>query len=174
VSTPSRNGHALRSLRNVDLSDRELMLRVLDIADADGWTTSKDLAAALNLQREYPHRYVSARLGWLARRGYGAVERELARDPGTGNVLRTAAGKLRTTQRWRLTPTGEALARGNLRAAERRALEGLSEDQLLVAMRVVTQRLRGASTTPLQLAKREWRYGMAPERDTNGSLERPL
>lgn len=169
----SQNGHALRSMRNVDLSDRELLLRLLDIADDDGWTTAKDLASALNLQREQPHRFVSSRLGWLARADYGAVEREYVYDVH-GNVVRTAAGKPRTTQRWRLTPIGQALAVGRLRAGERRAFEELEDEQLLVAMRVLTQRLREAPTTPQKLAKREWRYGTAPERSNNGFLERPL
>lgn len=151
----------LESLRLVDFSDREILLILRDVADDEGWATAADMAVHIDLRKEHPQRFVGARLGWLFR--YGAVEREHMWDE-QGNALTTTTGKPRYTQRWRLTPAGEALAVGALKAAQQRALEGLSDAQLLVAMRELTKRYQQAPDTAAALVKREWTYGSAPER----------
>lgn len=158
---------ALERLRLVDFSDRELLLILNDVTDAEGWGTAVDMVVHMDFAPsvEHPQRYVGSRLGWLYR--YGAVEREHMYDEHN-NPRFTKAGKPRFSQRWRLTPIGAAVAMGRLKAAQQRTLEGLADDQLLVAMREITRLYRQAPGTAAALVKREWTYGSAPERNSNG------
>src|SRR3954471_3203401 len=96
------------SLTIEDLSDREFLLVVRDLAGDDGWTDSDAIRERLDLTRR---QIASTRLSWLAR--WGAVEREYETDEHDRPRVRKS-GAFFYTQRWRLTEIGEALIYGTL------------------------------------------------------------
>jgi hypothetical protein len=142
-------------LRIEDYSDREFLLIVADVAaDEDGWADSDQIAQRMDLSSR---RLASSRLSWLRR--YGAVEREHVRDEH-GQIRYHRNGKAMTTQRWRLTPAGEAVAFGKLRKGDEKALANLKDEQMLLVTRWLTERTVGDDTIG-KLVAREWRYGHA-------------
>lgn len=147
----------LTSLTLLDLSDRELLLILRDVADGGGWATAVDIAERLGLQGEHPHRSVAVRLSWLKR--YGAVEREHERHPETG-VLLYRGEKPVYTQRWKMTDVGLQMAAGKLTKTQQAALDRLGDPQMLMTMRWLSQRVVGSSPTVGKLMDREYRYGI--------------
>jgi hypothetical protein len=146
-----------------EFSDREFLLILRDMAEADGWAGSHDIADHLNFSPNgSAHRSVACRLSWLHR--YGVVEREHERDEH-GQLKWRKGGEPMYTQRWRLTPKGEAVALGQVRKAAQSALEGLTEEELLVATRIITSKQREASEVGATLVRREWRYGTSKLRN---------
>lgn len=117
-----RNSHPQR-LRNEDVSDRELLSIVGDLADNDGWVSTEDLADRVfgtggsADRRLHSMRCVGIRFAWLAR--YGVVEKS-----GPPN------------QAWRLTDTGEALMSGSARKVEQQVDRTPYGDLLHLAMAV--------------------------------------
>jgi hypothetical protein len=142
----------LDSLTILDFSDREFLLVLVDVSDADGWADSEQVANQLDLKGR---RLASSRLSWLRR--YGAVEREHARDEN-GSLRYHRDGRVMHTQRWRLTELGESLAYGKLRKADTRALEGMNAGQMLLAARMISERTND-DTGMSKLVQREWKYG---------------
>src|SRR4051812_36438377 len=107
---------ALENLRIETLSDREFLLAVVDHLQEDGWADSLDVAKAFGFSdRKIP----AQRFRWLA--VYGALEREHERDEH-GNLRHFRDGRVRYTQRWRLTELGTAVAHATLRKPEWKAL----------------------------------------------------
>lgn len=142
----------------LDLSDRELLLVLRDVADAaTGYALAADIADRLDLGEE-GRRSVSVRLSWLRR--FGAVEREYERDLN-GQLVMTGGRdpKPKTLQGWRLTDIGFAMATGKLKKTAERALEGLDDGAMLMAMRWVTQRVASSDPTAAKLFDREYRHG---------------
>lgn len=147
---------ALDHLRLEDMSDREVLLVMLDVADPDGGDVDPlDVAEQLGVRGDNPRRVVSARLAWLKR--FGAVERVLETDEH-GNVVRNRKGEPRTTQRYRLTPIGWDMANGQLRATQEKALQGIGDAEMLLVTQWLTQRARESGTTVANLVRREWVY----------------
>jgi hypothetical protein len=141
----------------LDLSDRELLLVLRDVADAaTGYALAADIADRLDIGEE-GHRSVSVRLSWLSR--YGAVEREYRRD-SSGRLETTSGGKPIKLQGWRLTDVGFQMATGKLRKGTEKSLDSLSDGDALMAMRWFTQRVNGAGATVGKLLDREYRHGM--------------
>ena len=138
-------------LRLEDMSDREVLLVMLDLEDGDP-VDPVDLAAAIGLTGEHPRRAVSSRMAWLAR--WGAVDREYEHDE-YGNVVRNRKGEPRRTQRYRPSQLGLDVAHGVLRANQSKALDTLHDGQLLEVARWLTERSSGNVHT---LLRREWRY----------------
>lgn len=134
---------SLEHLRLGDLSDREILLTLRDVADDDGYAYAQDIADGLSMGGDHPHRSVAVRLSWLRR--YGAVDREF---PGTYKQ-----------GRWRLTPTGSELAMGTLKASQERLLDGLTDAQVLAVTRHVAQQARMMGNhTSSKLIEREWKH----------------
>lgn len=148
---------ALDHLRLQDLSDREVLLIVMDVADADGWAWAYDVGGQIGLVEEHRRRGAAQRLSWMVR--YGAVEREhLADEHGNLRYINDDTGRPKYGQRWRLTELGEEIAMGQLRAPQQRALDGLADDaQLLLAVRHVATHARH-SRSAAKLLEREWRH----------------
>lgn len=142
----------IERLSILDYSDREFLLICRDVAEADGWFESEDVAVQMGL---VSRRLASSRLSWLKR--YEAVDREVERDH-TGAIKVHRNGKVRHTQRWRLTPLGESLALGKLRKGDQRALEGMNDGQMLLAVRWMAEHSADDSGMS-KLLIREWRYG---------------
>ena len=150
---------ALEHLRIEEFSDREFLLVMADVADADGWTDSEHIRERLDLAER---KIASTRLSWLAR--YGAVEREHEADEH-GNIRYWRNGKPRYTQRWRMTKVGYALASGQLRKAQQGWLEKFDDAQMLQVTAWLTDKARHADPTITKLVAREWRYGTSQQRN---------
>ena len=75
-----------------DMSDREFLHVVLDVAEEDGWSSSDDVRRKLGMPKRF---HASSRLSWLQR--FGAVEREYAGEVqqqetlGVGRIQRQPA-----------------------------------------------------------------------------------
>lgn len=143
---------AIEHLTILDFSDREFLLICRDVAEDEGWFESQAVADQLGLKSK---RLASSRLSWLRR--FGAVDREIERDH-TGAIKATRAGRVVHTQRWQLTPLGEAIAEGRLRKKDEQALQSMDEGQMLLAIRWFSQQSKteGGAGRMLQ---REWRHG---------------
>lgn len=146
---------ALDHLRLEDMSDREVLLIMLDLSDSEGYVEPMDVAERLDVRGEHPRRVITARLAWLKR--WGAVEREHETDEH-GNIVRKRSGEPRTTQRYRLTAIGWDMANGQLRAAQERTLAGMDDGQMLLVTQWLTRRARESGTTVATLVRREWTY----------------
>ena len=147
---------SLVSLKLVDFSDRELLLILDDVADSDGWASSRDMTEPVGLPED-GYRHVSSRLAWLRR--YGAIERELLWDEN-GNPIMGPLGQ-KQGQRWRPTEAGRLMAYGKLSKAQYRALEAIGEGQMILAMRQMSLHYQQSSEIGATLARREWVYGMS-------------
>src|SRR5262245_19461938 len=141
------------SLRVEDFSDREFLLVVIDVAEDDGWSDSEAVAHRLGFAER---RSAAIRLSWLWR--LEAVEREHARDEH-GQLRWHKNGKPMTTQRWRPTELGEAIAFGKLRARQRQVLERFGDAELVEVTRWLSERTQDRSVAATRLALREWKYG---------------
>jgi hypothetical protein len=129
----------------LDLSDRELLLVLRDVADAaTGYALAADIADRLDVGED-GRRSVSVRLSWLSR--YGAVEREFRRD---------AQGRLETTA----AEVGFQMATGKLRKQTEKALDGMDDGSMLMAVRWMTQRVTTSNATVSKLLDREYRHGL--------------
>lgn len=138
----------------LDLSDRELLLVLRDVADAaTGYALAADIADRLDIGED-GRRSVVCRLVWLTR--YGALERESKEDMRK----RQGAGDSKTLQGWRLTEVGFSMATGKLRKGTEKSLDSLSDGDALMAMRWFTQRVAGSGATVSKLLDREYRHGM--------------
>lgn len=151
----------LESLNIVDLSDREVLLMLRDVADADGWAYAYDVGERLGIVEEHRRRASANRLSWMTR--FGAVEREHLQDAdGRYRYVNDDPDRPKYGQRWRLTVIGEAIASGKLRAAQERAVEELGEAELVLITRLVAERARGATNaTAAKLVEREWKHRWA-------------
>jgi hypothetical protein len=150
---------ALESLTIKDMSDREVLLVVHDLADSEGWVNALDVADRLGMRHDRRRATAASRLAWLRR--YGAVEREFLWDENQNPIL-NRRGEHRMGQRWRLTPIGEAIATGTLRRAQERAIEDLDDSQFLMITRALAGRVNGSDDVTVQkLAQREWRHWLA-------------
>ena len=153
---------ALDSLTIDDLSDREFLLVVRDVATDDGWADSDAIKERLDLAER---RIASTRLSWLAR--WGAVEREYETDEHDRPRVRKS-GKFFYTQRWRLTEVGADLIYGALGKRQSEQLNKINDSQMLFLTQWLTERVRETDPTVIKLVSREWRYGSSPRR--NGRL----
>lgn len=122
-----------------DYSDRELLLRMIDLGDAGGWVSVYDLADALEIDHKRPGQCVGVRMGWMRR--YGATERK------------------ESVPEWRPTRMGRALATGDLDRVQREVLDGLEPEQMLTLTRTLTTRYRRVGATAAHLMRREWTAG---------------
>lgn len=143
-------------LRIEDFSDREFLLIVADLIaeNGEGWADSEEVAKRMDLTSR---RVASSRLSWLRR--YDAVEREHVQDEH-GNIRYHRNGKAMYTQRWRLTPIGEAIAFGKLRKKDETALGSMGDAQMFLVTRWLTERTAGDGPMG-RLVAREWKYGQA-------------
>lgn len=130
------------ALRLEEFSDPELLAALVEHSDERGQISSLELADSLGLSGlKHPRQNVAIRLSWLKR--YGVLYRD------------------DKTHKWGLTPIGETLVNGNLRAAERRLLESLDQDKLYAVVREVSRSMLDAHDEAATMAARQWRYGLA-------------
>jgi hypothetical protein len=149
----------LRSLKNIDFSDRELLHVLSDVADDDGWATTPELGQTLgivapetmvtpNQKIAYVHRCVGARYAFMKRAGW--VERD------------------ETRTKWRITRIGRDLMMGNLSKALENSLGKLKPGDRVLVMRSLTQAYRADRVESATMLRREWQHG-AQRNGRNGS-----
>jgi hypothetical protein len=124
-----------------DFRDADVMFRLAEEGDDEGWIETEYLAGALGFNGDHL-RNVGIRLGWMRR--YGMVERDEKRGL------------------WRLSPGGQRVVQARLRAAAVRELEALPEEALIEAMSSVVQRYRFVDAMTAHLLRREFMYGTQP------------
>jgi hypothetical protein len=152
---------ALEHLRLADISDREILLTLIDIAnddpaDNDGWVDGPDIAQRLGMKGERPGRCVATRMSWLQR--YGAVERELLYDANGNPITNRNTGEHKRGQRWRPTEVGHAVASGAMKKSQQNALDAMDDAQLLLTARFVADAARGSSGAGAKMIEREWKH----------------
>jgi hypothetical protein len=140
----------LEHLTLLDLSDREVLLIVRDVADSNGYAYSWAVASQLDLRGETASRQVSSRLSWLTR--YGALERGEKR-----HVRRNPDAEPTPHRGWRLTELGWMIATGKLSKTQERAFEAMKPGALLMATRFISRQIAQANGTG-KLLDREYRY----------------
>ena len=108
------------TLRNVDYSDRELLMLLRDMADADGVCSADSLALGLGYDEDSAYR-VAPRLSWMTRYGF------LARVDGG----------------WMITKDGQDIMAGKLSASTARELDEMGVGKRILALRALRRRLNG-------------------------------
>jgi hypothetical protein len=122
-----------------DYSDRELLIKVHEVAEENGGSTnSRVLAEGLGLTEKERAQSVGSRMMWLRR--FGVVEKAIDREPAE----------------WRLTALGETLAFGSARKAQLMAIDRANDNELLLMMREMGQRQFDAPEGARHLIRREW------------------
>jgi hypothetical protein len=151
------------TLKLSDMSDRELLLAMLDVAGPDGYVDRHDVAQHLGMKGEDPARSVSVRLAWMAR--WQTVERELLWDDNGNAIMNRAGTEQRRGQRWRLTDRGRAIASGELKKSQENAVADMDEaTMLLIVQRIARSSIEGGVAAEA-LVRREWNYRTHFRRD---------
>lgn len=125
-----------------DFRDLDLMHKIVDEGDNEGWVETEHLARTMGLGDTH-NRNVAIRLAWMKR--YGMVTRDEQRGL------------------WRLSPGGERVVAARLRAASVRQLEALPEDALVETMASVVQRYRFVDAMTATMLRREFLFGTQPK-----------
>jgi hypothetical protein len=131
----SRNGHRHATL--YDFRDLDLMLKIENEADQEGWVEAAALAASLGFGEDV--RPVAQRLSWMRR--YGMLDRH--KDSGD----------------WRLTDGGLRVIEARLRAAQSRTIEAIPDEALVDVMAHVTSRFRLGDPMVATMLRREFLFG---------------
>ena len=124
-----------------DFRDMELMFKLRDEANDDGWADTEALAVAMGFDED-GRRNVGIRLGWMKR--YGMLQR----DEQSGL--------------WRLSNGGERVVEARVRASTARQLEALDDEAMVEVMANVTSRYRFADPMTAALLRREFEFGTRP------------
>jgi hypothetical protein len=132
----SRNG-SRRHATLYDFRDLDLMLKIEDEGDQDGWIEAAVLAESLGFGEEV--RPVAQRLSWMRR--YGMLDRH--QDSGE----------------WRLTEGGLRVIEARLKAAQTRTIEKLPDESMVEVMANITSRYRHGGGLIASLLRREFLYG---------------
>jgi hypothetical protein len=123
-----------------DFRDLDLMLKLEDEADDEGWADTEHMARALGFEdNRLP---ISRRLSWM--KHYGMVEYD-------------QHGK-----RWRLSNSGLRVVKAKVRTATSRQIEALEDEAFVDVMAKVGQRFRHGSPMIAHMLRREFLYGTAP------------
>jgi len=125
-----------------DFRDLDLMLKIADEADDEGWVETRALAEALGVEEGEKVHGVGVRLGWM--RKFGMLERDDER------------------QLWRLSAGGDRVTRARLRAAATKQIESVPDEALVDVMAHVTARYRLGDPVMATMLRREFRFGTDP------------
>jgi hypothetical protein len=128
----ARNGSAnLYSFRDLDL-----LLKLQEEADEEGWVETAAAAESLGFERGLA---VSTRFSWMRR--FGMLEFDHKR------------------KMWRLTPAAQRVTEARLRAAHAKTMEELPDELMVDVMSKVTQRYRHSDPMLATMLRREFAFG---------------
>ena len=122
-----------------DFRDLDLLLKLADEADEEGWVEIGEMADAIGVK---DNRSIGSRFAWMKR--YGMLDYDEKR-------------KL-----WKLTPAAERVTQARLKAAAARQLQELPEEQMVDVMASVTTHWSYASPMTAAMLRREFLYGTQP------------
>lgn len=123
-----------------DFRDLDLMLKLEDEANDEGWVETESMARALGFEDDL--KPLGSRFAWMKR--YGMIERD------------------DKTKLWRLTIAGQRVVQAKLRAATSREIEALEDESFIDVMAKVGQRYRHGSPMVAHMLRREFLYGTSP------------
>lgn len=123
-----------------DFRDLDLMLKLEDEANDEGWADIEQMARALGFEDD--RRPIAQRFSWMRR--YGILEYD---EP---------------KKLWRLTLAGRRVVTAKLRAATSREIETLEDEAFVDVMAKVGQRYRHGSPMIAHMLRREFLYGTSP------------
>jgi hypothetical protein len=135
--------------RNIDYSDRELLMTIWSIGGDEGATTDR-IASKLGItpNGRYRIRRIAPRLAWMRR--YGFLDRQGPDHEITPDTP------------WVLTEMGQQLMGGRLSRVTQRTLENMDPGSHLLAMRVLGQQAYvRASPEAATAIRREWDHQRA-------------
>lgn len=139
----------LISLTLADLSDRELLLTLEDVANDEGWATSAEVAEKLGIDNPNPAQCVGSRLGWLKRFKI-PMENEIKEGENF----------------WRLPDEAIAILHPKKMAvAAQRALDDLSETQRVQVTEMLAREAARGSVPIAHMTRRAWNHSMGTWRD---------
>lgn len=126
-----------------DYRDLDLLLKIADEGDEEGWVETRALAAALGADEDEKINGVGGRLSWMRR--YGMLDF----DP---------AKKI-----WRLSNGGERVIKSRLKAAKAKSIETIPDEALVDVMAHVTSRYRLGDPIMATMLRREFQFGTSPK-----------
>jgi hypothetical protein len=127
-------------LRLVEMTDRDVLYALADVANEEGWASSTEIAAHIGITAKYPARNVGSRFASLRR--FGLLERKVEK----GETF------------WRANDDCHALvfANGHITAAQQRMIENLPEGKRAEAIRALAALLPEGSRASIHLGRRAW------------------
>jgi len=125
-----------------DFRDLDLMLKIADAGDNDGWVETRQLASDLGVAEENSIQGVAIRLSWMRKFGMLDFDDE--------------------HRMWRLSAGGERVTTARLRAAKAKTIDAIPDEQLVDVMAHVTARYRLGDPVMATMLRREFRYGTDP------------
>ena len=131
-----RNGFA-RHATLYDFRDLDLMLKIEDRRDEEGWVEAADLASSLGFGDDAGP--LSSRLSWMRR--FGMLEYDEKRHL------------------WRLSAGGRRVAAGRLKGAQARTIEAIPDEAMIDVIANVTSRYWRGDPMTANLLRREFAYG---------------
>ena len=126
-----------------DFRDLDLMLKLAEEGDDEGWIESDHMARTLGLPPDNGGTMaVAHRLSWMRR--FGMIEYD------------------RERHMWRLSEGGQRVTKARLRAAHSRTIEAIPDEAMVDVMAKVTQRYIHGEPMMAHLLRREFAYGTQP------------
>jgi hypothetical protein len=123
-----------------DFSDLELLRRLEDVADDEGYATVTQIARKLNLSHPHPERCVISRFSWLRR--FGILEKDEERG-------------------WKLTKEADLAINASFTRTAERELGKLGEGQYVALMDLMSQSYRSVTPGTANLMRRQWQFGLS-------------
>jgi len=140
----------MAGLRNIDRTDREMLIVIDRCADKEGVVSSQDVADALGipaLNGKSPAGRVSTRLSWMAR--FGQLERL---DPKVW-------GRKSTEAIWMITSDGHDLLHGKITKAVDDRIRSASSGERVLIMRALSEYgFVNASQFEATAIRRQWEH----------------
>jgi hypothetical protein len=128
------------SLTLYDFRDLDLMLKIADLGDNEGWVTTAELASSLGLDDQLAS--VAIRCSWMKR--YGMLDF----DPAKRN--------------WRLSESGMRIVAAKSKASAIKSIEAVPDVSMIDVMAHVTARYRLGDSVMATMLRREFQYGTSP------------
>jgi len=125
-----------------DFKDSDLMMKIVDEGDDEGWVETRALAAALGAEENEKVGALGVRLTWMRR--FGMMEFDEKK------------------RLWRLSESGDRITRAKLKAATEKTIEAVPDEALVDVMAHVTARYRLGDPVVAAMLRREFRHGTDP------------